>query len=403
MRDNKRKQKGGLIVILAIAIPVLLGILGLVVDMGNAYTLKRDMQTGADAAAMSAMQEIRLNNANAYQTAALEDAARNGFDVTEDAQVVVNRPPQSGPRAGDSNFVEVIISKNNDRRFMRFFNNQPTTISARSVAGIQPSGGCVYALNPSVSNALRLTGTADADLGSCGVLVNSSNSSAAVTVGGAQLTAGIIGVVGDYSRSGFSPTPETGITAFTDPLADLQAPAVGSCQYNNKKIKKNETINPGVYCGGLTIQAGAKVTMNPGMYIMNGGGFQTNGGTITGDGVTVYLTGGTGKPYGPADFGGNTTVIISAPLDGPYKGVLFFQDRTISSTKPNRFRGTSSTDFKGVLYFPTTEVSYTGNASSSSRNTMIVADTVELKGTAQLASLGSDYSPRALSQARVVE
>ncbi len=397
-------ERGVLVVYLAFGIPVILGFLGLIFDVGTSYALRRELQIGADAAAIAAMQEIRKGNETGFHSAALEDAYLNGFEPVGATQIDVNRPPSVGPRMGDTNFVEVVIRTSQEPVFMQFFNKSATQVTARAVAGIQPNGACVYALNPSSAQAFKANGTADVDLGTCGILVNSSHGSAAVTNGGGTVTAGNIGVVGDYSGSGFTPTPETGVAAFEDPLGDLPAPASIGCDHTGGvDVKTPLTLYPGIYCGGINVSAGGVAYLQPGMYVMKGGGFQSNGGRIQGDGITIYLTAAPGKTYGPADFGGNTSSEISAPLDGVYKGVLFFQDRTISSHFTNRFRGTSDTHFKGVLYFPTTDVVYEGNAASSGRNTLIVADEVQFLGTSQLASLGSEYMPRALSQARMME
>ena len=57
-----------------------------------------------------------------------------------------------------------------------------------------------------------------------------------------------------------------------DPLAGLTPPSVGACNYNNYNFSQGTTtMSPGVYCGGITIMGGT-VTMQPGEYILDGGG-----------------------------------------------------------------------------------------------------------------------------------
>ena len=72
------------------------------------------------------------------------------------------------------------------------------------------------------------------------------------------------------------------------------APTVGSCDYTNysQTGNLNLTINHGVYCGGITLVGNVNLTLNSGTYIINGGGISVTGNsTITGTGVTIYLTG----------------------------------------------------------------------------------------------------------------
>ncbi len=55
--------------------------------------------------------------------------------------------------------------------------------------------------------------------------------------------------------------------------------------------------------------------------------FKANSGsTIEGDDVTIYLT-GTG---GYLEFISNSTVQLSASLDGPMAGMVVYQDRTVA-------------------------------------------------------------------------
>ena len=45
------------------------------------------------------------------------------------------------------------------------------------------------------------------------------------------------------------------------------------------------TINPGVYCNGISVHAGATLTLNPGIYYLDQGSLSVNGGaTLTGVG-----------------------------------------------------------------------------------------------------------------------
>ena len=50
------------------------------------------------------------------------------------------------------------------------------------------------------------------------------------------------------------------------------------------------TLVPGVYCNGLTIMG--KARLEPGIYVMSGGGLRVDGGgMLEGDNVGFFLTG----------------------------------------------------------------------------------------------------------------
>ncbi|MGC9946599.1 MAG: hypothetical protein ABSF64_09560 [Bryobacteraceae bacterium] len=57
-----------------------------------------------------------------------------------------------------------------------------------------------------------------------------------------------------------SPAPVTGVTPRPDPFASLAPPAYSGCNFNNYvMIAGAEALNPGVYCGGITILGGKAI------------------------------------------------------------------------------------------------------------------------------------------------
>jgi Flp pilus assembly protein TadG len=148
----------------------------------------------------------------------------------------------------------------------------------------------------------------------------------------------------------------------------------------------NVTFSPGLYEGGIQITGNATVTFNSGTYILAGGGLSITGNsTISGTGVTFYNTSGA-TAAGSIDLTGNETANLSAPTSGSLAGILFFQDRSVSSS--STIEGNSSSTFDGVLYFPNAAVNYVGNSSVSGYTTLI-ADTISISGN---STLGDNYS-----------
>jgi len=403
MKPRRRSESGQSVILVVMMMTGILGFGALAVDIGYFQSLRRKMQTAADAAALAAARELSSGNStncnsgsNCY-TAATNDATTNGFTAGTSGgttTTVTIGAPQSGPFAGSSNTIQVTISQSTPSFLLAAIGNRTVTISASAIASPGGQPACIYALDPSASGAIQAVGNIDIT-SACGMLDDSSSSSAVSATGNITIDTPI-GVVGNYSFTGnisVSPTPVTGIAVQSDPLSGLVAPTVGSCDYTNysQTGNLNLTINHGVYCGGITLVGNVNLTLNPGTYIINGGGISVTGNsTMTGTGVTIYLT-GTSATYKGITITGNNATTLSAPTTGTYAGILFFQDRTITGTtasnNPNNLTGNSSSVFTGALYFPTTLLNYTGN--SSSTYTILVAKDIHFTGN---TGVGNNYS-----------
>jgi hypothetical protein len=179
-----------------------------------------------------------------------------------------------------------------------------------------------------------------------------------------------------------SPAPVAGVAAGADPFASLPALTPASCVTHPTMYSpgSNTTLTSGTYCGGITVSNGAtNVVFGAGNYIIDGGGIAFGGGaTASGSGVMFYLT-GTNATYASVTIANGVSVTFSAQPSGPYLGVLFFQDRSITSGSNATFAGGASMNLTGSLYFPTTYVSFS-NGSSVVGYIGIVAKQVSFTG-----------------------
>ncbi|HEV2447011.1 MAG TPA: hypothetical protein VGS58_13865, partial [Candidatus Sulfopaludibacter sp.] len=246
-------------------------------------------------------------------------------------------------------------------------------------------------LDPAASGAFSVTNGVGITL-ACGVVVDSTSNSAFTANGGAKLTAPSIIVAGNYSISNgakISPTPTAHAAAQNDPLAYIPAPAVGACNFTGFSLGWGTwTISPGVYCGGISIGNSATVTVNPGTYVLLGGGLNFGGGaSISGDGVTFYNTYDATHSYGAIQMGNGASVTLSAPTGGTLSGMLFFQDRSVVGGAASAFNGGASLNLTGALYFPTTGMSYSNGVKAP--YTILVAKTISFSGGVKI---NNDYS-----------
>jgi Flp pilus assembly protein TadG len=394
-QNTGKNESGQTLVVAALALPMLIAFVGLAVDLGVLRYEQRKLQVVADTAARAGAAEILYNN---VQYGAQAAAANNNFvNGSHGATLTVNNPPHTGPHSGNSSYVEVTATQGTHTFFANIFGIGSANVSARAVGALTSSGTCVYVLDPSASGAFSASGGVVFNA-TCGLFVNSNSSRALTTSGGACVTASQIGVVGGTQVNGCThPTPVTGVHPVGDPLASVPEPTVGSCNKNNYSLSggKTATIDAGVYCGGISLSGGSHLNLNPGTYILNGGGLQVSGGSIlVGDGVTFFNTcvGSCPGGYQAISFSGGANNTLSAPTTGSLAGILFFQDRNIPSTqwgKTNTITGGSASTFAGALYFPNTPLSYSGGGSTNAPYTIVVARTLTISGG---CTFNRDYS-----------
>jgi hypothetical protein len=103
--------------------------------------------------------------------------------------------------------------------------------------------------------------------------------------------------------------------------------------------------------------------------------------------VTFYNTGNSTYGYSGISISGGTTENLSAPTTGSLAGILFFQDRTVVGGASSSFSGGAMSTLVGALYFPTTDISYSGGVTAA--YTIIVSRRISFSGG---ATLNSDYS-----------
>lgn len=110
-----KDESGQTVVLMAAFMGLLaLGFAALAVDIGYFFHEKRMAQAAADAAAIAAAEESVSGNTGNMQSVANSIAKMNGFDTTlasHPATVQINAPPLYGSYAGNSGYVEVIVSR----------------------------------------------------------------------------------------------------------------------------------------------------------------------------------------------------------------------------------------------------------------------------------------------------
>lgn len=391
-----RDRSGASALFVGMSMVTVLGFIGLGVDVGSAYVARRAAQNAADSAAYSA---ATAQMAGAPDVAAQARAVAAGYGLKhgqEGVQVLVATPAAWGGKGADPKAVEVIVERPARRFFSGFFADGARTIRARAVGRAGTTGkACVIALHATASASALETGSADVNLAGCSLFSNSSSQTALELKGAATLTADSVGLVGGYALSNNgSINVKNGIQTnqqpIEDPYKDLPIPSFSGCDFSGGDLPagtySSSPSDPFVFCNGVTINSRVSVKLNPGIYIVDRGLFQVNGGaTLTGTGVTIVLTSSTGSGYATLHINGNAYVDLTAPTSGPTAGLVFDQDRRAPSGGDNIFNGGSTQRLQGAIYFPSQTVTFSGGASTATSGcTQILASMVAFKGNSTL-------------------
>jgi hypothetical protein len=185
-----------------------------------------------------------------------------------------------------------------------------------------------------------------------------------------------------------------------DPYANASFPSFFGCKQTNLTVKSTMTIDQGVYCGGMTVNAGATLTLNPGIYYLDQGSLSVAGNaTLSGRGVTLVFTSSTGSNWANAAINSNAIIDLTAPTSGLTAGIVLFGDRNMSVGTSFKLNGGGSQSFGGAIYLPKAALTFTGGASTGSGCTQIIANTISFTGSSSLTINCSGFATKSIGSA----
>lgn len=415
LRHFARDENGGIAIMFALMLPVLFGIIGLGVEAGLWFKERRELQTIADAAAVSAAIENTYGATSAELTAiATLEAGLNGFDATTDTITYVGTPTTAtSTYVGNTAYVEVIVTRTLDTILSQVFYTFSPTTTARAIAATSgDSEACVLALSTTASPAIGLSGNGTVSMDGCGLVSNSAAASYSVSVcSNCSLTVDCVSAAGGINDSGSSITttecdgPVSNANTSDDPFSTYDVPSgissmtcvTGTAMSGSAMTISTDTVlTEGRYCQGMKI-TGGNVTLTAGTYVMDSGDFDMTGGTLSGTGVTIILTSTTSAASntgamsitgnGDVDIAAPTSADISGTVTGDYTGILVYQDRNANTiaSKNNKFTGGTATEFAGAIYTPSNNIDFKGgNDTSAPGCLMLVGQEVGFTGTADI-------------------
>jgi Flp pilus assembly protein TadG len=426
---TNNRERGAVAIIVAVLLTVMIGFLGLAIDVSYAYLQKTRLQAVADAEALA----CAVNPSSAPCPVSGGDVypAVNPSGFT----IAISNPGDSSLcplPATQTDCAKATASSNWNTFFITLFGVKKINLSASATAGTINQNPCMLSL-ASPGAGITMTGSGAITTINCGIGVNQTGTSISMT-GSGSITASPINVMGSVSKTGSgSISPVTKITTpIPDPFASNAAPAFtppppSSCTSSSKLTfsgsssntvpagnycggvsntgSGNITFNPGYYAGisnagsgtvtfnpgnyviyntGLNVSGSANVTMGAGNYVVFGGGLSfTGSSSVAGSGITIYNSGNATYPAGSLSITGSGGFNLSAPLSGPQQGMLFFQPA--SNTNDVTITGSSSSVFNGNLYTPTAALTMTGSGGAALPFGAIIAKNITLTGSGAIS------------------
>ena len=342
---------------------LLIGVAGAAtaVDLGRAYSFRSNLQIAADSAALSAA--VNLPDMDAARESAIRYASINmpGFSnlITADdiefghwnPETQILEPDDQAPSALRVT-ASLTSAKGNapTTLFAGVFGSDLLDIAASAAAG-KRSSTCIMALEESSADALALDFAAAIDADDCTVQVNSRHERAFRVLLGSKVNASGLCVTGNSYVSRWAevqPEVTNGCLPAIDPLAELEPPEFGDCDFQNSSFfNYHGTLQPGVYCGGLQILGFSRVTLAAGTYVIKDGPLTLTGSSeIVGEEISFFLTGDEAL----IRFSELSTLTLRAPSSGDLEGILVFQDRHYVGN--HIWESDAPTELYGTIYLP---------------------------------------------------
>lgn len=368
LRDFKDGDDGNVMMLLALMFLVLLGSAGLAIEHGRVVNEKTRLQDALDAAVL----------AGAMETSGQVDRAAAVFD----ANVVgaIKSDVQASFVVDADGEVTGTIDSTMKTPLASIFGHQSMPLKLSAAAA--PSGNgvaCILLLDPNANQSLLLNSGAYVSAPTCEVHVKTTGSPAAIFNSGTTLNTQKTCIQGStiIDNGGTHPNVEKSCETANDPFAGtLPVPSSSSCDFNNKNYNGGTvTMTPGVYCGHVNFNSGPTVTFQPGVYVIKNGGWNVNGGTWTGNGVTFYYA-----DDSKIQFNSAVTATLTAPTSGSYDGILFYEAQGLSKSQLV-FDDSKGFNTTGLFYLPSRNVTWNSGSGLNARQATMVFNQLLLNGT----------------------
>jgi Flp pilus assembly protein TadG len=361
-------------------VPVII-LAGAAIDYGSAVRAKAALQIATDSAALAGASLLAASEERR------EALAKSVFTANLPAHMQSTVPVVTSTIES----VSVTASYTAPMAFMKLANINSVTVGTNANVSIDTTvvdgSICMLALGTQANlQGIHLDGNSTIADHRCWAWSNAAGFDSLDAGGSSQATAaGFCAAGGAVGGTRFSPAPLEGCATRPDPFASLVIPTVGSnCDHDGKKYNNGtHTMSPGVYCNGIEIKPQAVVTMEPGVYFLNGGVLDVKAqSTLQGSGVTIIFTG----LYDRMEINGGGNIDLKAPTTGALAGFLFVDARNEWHIYSHKILGGGSIKMQGILYAPTRQIEVGGNGDINQESLYfaMVAKNFHLYGTGDI-------------------
>ena len=391
-------ERGNVLVVGAAAMPILIGSAAFAVDTIQLSVWKRQLQRAADSSAIAGAYALALEDDT--HDAVHRDLDKNHFPVLSQEESIT-----VGPRLGFNRTVRVTLTATRSLPFMSMFTDSASTLTADATAALVDDGTfCMVSLYDGEDAGIDVNGNSDVTLG-CGMKSNCTGTDCVTAGGNSSITASPIAAVGGVNGAGnnfIQPTtlqPYSAVQA--DPLGYLPNPTVpNNCSTEALTIDNLPTTG-GTYCFASVNNKSSESWNLPDdlTIIVNGGDIDLQG-DVTASDITWVMTGPNGEA-GDLKINAQANLVMSSPGDGDYKGVLFYRDRRASNIEI-KINGGANSHMTGALYFPSSDITFAGNAGMNVQCLQMVGQKLKFRGTAAISNVCSTSSGASAFQQTIV-
>jgi len=424
-RKLRRSKSGNAAILVALAMPALMGGAGLAVDTAQWYLWQRELQFAADQAALAgAWARGNGDTGTIYITRANQEFSDNLSIIANNGATHAASLADWG--TGTQNSVIVRAEVVADLPFASFVMGRSTTIRVNAQATFERTDeytACLMALHPTAGSAMWFNGGPTVDA-ACGVAslstsdtsIRTNGSSGAQNINTVASAGGIDDGMGAFANastienfdglndpySGLTPpdnpTPRTlscgssGLTYTGDDFDNGDQP-LSIPKIYTKFPRKTCKALPGTY---TDLEIGGNANLTSGIYVIDGGRLKLNGGNqLTGTGVMFVLKNGA-----QLDINGGADVFLSPmsalqlvalgiPADDAARmeNMLIFEDPNSPGNSGSKLTGATNFDINGVIYMPKSELKLAGNIQATANCMMVMSSKVQVAGTADLTTL----------------
>jgi hypothetical protein len=352
-------ERGNVLVLMAFALPLVIGCAGLAVDTIQWAYARRQLQGAADAAAIAGVYGLVQGR---DMDVAVDDslALRRDLDPHRSASAV--RFPNGYEQ--DPFSVRVQLAAPARLSFSSMFLRTRPIISAEATATIVENGEfCAFAIGRDSDTGLKIEPASQVEA-ECGIATNSSSPQAIAAVAASLVAERIVAFGGIAADDLKSPARSFGPRQ-KDPLADTEPPLIPNTGCPNLTVNPGATapgggrivVEPGCY-GNMVLKG--SVRLLDGEYILNRGSLMVGStAEVSCKACTIFLTSDapSSQPWsiGKVQIDRHAKVQMSAPTQGPNSGILIYQDRHAAGDKDrgdNIISGSSFSKLSGLIYFP---------------------------------------------------